>query len=82
MWIGPVFAISAFIRAFMFIPLYHQYVNENTSYVMLVFILSTFIMLLYLFFNLNNLSNQDVIFILVMPNILNTFFLSLIYFFK
>ena len=66
----------------MFVPLYYQYVNENTKNVMFVFVFSTLIMLLYLFFNLNNLSNQDVIFILVMPNILNTFFLSLIYFFK
>ena len=82
MWIGPVFVLSAFIRAFMFIPLYYQYVNEKTSYVMLVFILSTFIMLLYLFYNLDNISIRDVVFIVVMPNILNTFFLSLIYFFK
>lgn len=82
MWIGPVFAISAFIRAFMFIPLYYQYVNEKTKNVMLVFVLSTLIMLIYLFYNINNLSLKDVVLILVMPNILNTLFLSIIYFLK
>ena len=82
MWIGPVFAISAYIRAFMFIPLYYQYINENTKNVMFVFVLSTLIMLIYLFYNINNLSLTDVVFILVMPNVLNTLFLSIIYFVK